>query len=365
MKNYLIKTFKNKTILVTGHTGFKGSWLTAWLQSIGANITGVSLNPKTQPSHFSEAQISKNIKDIRIDIRHKEKISNLINDIKPDFIFHLAAQAIVKDSYSEPVLTWETNVIGSLNILESLKKLEKKCTVIMVTSDKCYENVEWVWGYKENDKLGGSDPYSASKAAIEIGISAFVRSFFYNDKNIRVVSARAGNVIGGGDWSNNRIVPDIIKAWSNDDQAILRNPDSTRPWQHVLEPLSGYLNLAAMLNEDFNLNGQSFNFGPSDLVSYTVEDLTKKMSHYWNNKKWQSTREINPDHESRLLKLNCDKALSLLKWNSVLNFDETVKFTTDWYKKYYHKKELARDITDRQIEDFTNLAANRNLIWAQ
>ncbi len=365
MNNYLIKTFKNKTILITGHTGFKGSWLTAWLQSIGANITGASLKPKTEPSHFSEAQISKNINDIRIDIRCKDKISDLINDLKPDFIFHLAAQAIVKDSYIEPILTWETNVIGSLNILEALKKIEKKCNVIMVTSDKCYENVEWVWGYKENDKLGGSDPYSASKAAIEIGISAFVRSFFSNDKNIRIASARAGNVIGGGDWSENRIVPDIIKAWSNDDKAILRNPDSTRPWQHVLEPLSGYLNLAIMLDKDSKLNGQSFNFGPSDLVSYTVQDLTEKMSAYWSNKKWQSIREINPDHESKLLKLNCDKAFSLLEWNSVLNFDETVKFTTDWYTKYYQNKELVCNITDEQIKNFTDLARNRNLLWAQ
>ena len=364
MKNLFNKTFINKKIVITGHTGFKGSWLTAWLKLLGANVVGISLDNITNPSHFEEANIGKGIEDIRLDIKDKKKLSDAINDHKPDFIFHLAAQAIVKESYDEPLNTWETNVIGSLNVLDSLKKLKKKCSVVMITSDKCYENVEWVWGYKETDTLGGADPYSASKAATEIGISSYVRSFFKPVKNIKIASARAGNVIGGGDWASNRIVPDIIKAWSSNEVVSLRYPHSTRPWQHVMEPLSGYLNLAAQLDKDESLHGESFNFGPSDNQNYSVQYLVESMSKYWNKSEWKTIKANNKHHESGLLKLNCDKSLGLLEWRSVMNFDETVKFTIDWYIDYYKKNTNFNKITESKIKNYMKLANEKKIKWA-
>ena len=364
MQNLLTKTFKNKKVIITGHTGFKGSWLTAWLKLLGANVVGISLNNITYPSHFEEANIGKGIEDIRLDIRDKIKLASAINDHKPDFIFHLAAQAIVKESYYEPLETWETNVIGSMNVLDAIKQMKKKCSVVMITSDKCYENVEWIWGYKETDSLGGADPYSASKAATEIGISSYVRSFFKPVKNIRIASARAGNVIGGGDWAENRIVPDIIKAWSNNKIVNLRNPHSTRPWQHVMEPLSGYLNLAAQLSVDKNLHGESFNFGPSDNKNYSVKHLVESMSKYWNKSEWKIIKTSNEHHESGLLKLNCDKALGYIGWSSVMNFDETIKFTIDWYVDYYKKNRGFDKITESQIKKYMKLAKEKKIIWA-
>tara|TARA_B100000795_G_C22806597_1_gene445334 strand:+ start:9259 stop:10356 length:1098 start_codon:yes stop_codon:yes gene_type:complete len=364
MKNLFNKSFINKKVIITGHTGFKGSWLSVWLKLLGANVIGISLNTITKPSHFVEANISKGMEDIRIDIKNKKKLSEAINDHKPDFIFHLAAQAIVKESYEDPLNTWETNVIGSLNVLDSLKKLNKKCSVVMITSDKCYENVEWLWGYKEIDTLGGADPYSASKAATEIGISSYIRSFFKPDGKIKIATARAGNVIGGGDWAANRIVPDIIKAWSSDEVVKLRYPESTRPWQHVLEPLSGYLNLAALLNKNNNLHGEAFNFGPSDSQNYSVQNLVESMSNHWKKSKWKIVKDNNKHHEAGLLKLNCDKSLSLLEWKSVMNFDETVKFTIDWYINYYGKNTNSIKTTEFQIKNYMKLANERKIKWS-
>ena len=240
----LTKLFKDSKIIITGHTGFKGSWLTMWLRILGGDIYGLSDDQYTNPSHFKVLQLEDQINNYKIDIKETNNTVNLIKEIKPDFIFHLAAQPIIKESYLDPIKTWKTNTIGTLNILEGLRKLDKECIAILITSDKCYENVEWIYGYRETDKLGGIDPYSSSKAAAEIAISSYLRSFFTNDHPVRIGIGRAGNVIGGGDWAENRIVPDAIRSWTKDNSVKLRNPNSTRPWQHVLEPLSGYLTLA-------------------------------------------------------------------------------------------------------------------------
>tara|TARA_Y100000739_G_C20612182_1_gene469364 strand:- start:3079 stop:4158 length:1080 start_codon:yes stop_codon:yes gene_type:complete len=353
--------FKNKVVLVTGHTGFKGSWLSTWLSIMGAKVIGVSNIIPTEPSHFN---IIKNYfhKDIREDIRNTDKIKELIADIQPDYVFHLAAQSLVKKSYTNPKLTWETNLMGTINLLEGLSKLTKKCTAILITSDKCYENVEWVWGYRETDKLGGSDPYSASKAAAEIAINSYIKSFF-SSTNISIASARAGNVIGGGDWSDFRLIPDCVKAWSKNEKVLLRSPNSTRPWQHVLEPLGGYLTLASILNDDKKLHGESFNFGPSLNQNYTVLDVVKEIGKNWSSINFEIYQDSNDSfHECNLLKLNCDKALQYLNWKSCLEFEETIKFTSNWYKKYYENANIISELTKKQIEEYYQVFTNKNHI---
>jgi CDP-glucose 4,6-dehydratase len=346
--------FKNKTVLVTGHTGFKGSWLISWLNQIGANIIGVALDPPSEISHFSVAKMSKNIRDLRVDIRDFESFNKIIVETQPDFVFHLAAQALVRSSYESPIETWQTNVIGTLHILEALRNMNKPCVAVLITSDKCYDNVEWVWGYRENDAMGGPDPYSASKGAAELAIRSHIKSFFpKGETQVRIASARAGNVIGGGDWAVDRIVPDCVKAWSQKQTVILRNPHSTRPWQHVLEPLGGYLTLAAALFERPELHGESFNFGPPSDQTQSVLELVQQMSKSWDQVRWEDIVNDNTGpYESGLLKLNCDKALHYLKWQASLNFDETVKLTADWYKSYYKKSDSISDITTDQIKKY-------------
>jgi CDP-glucose 4,6-dehydratase len=356
--------FKNKNVLVTGHTGFKGSWLTLWLKHLGANICGIALDPKTQPSNFESINLSNQIKDLRIDILNLKKLESAIINFKPDFIFHLAAQAIVKESYEDPVNTWKTNLIGTINIMEALRKSQKKCTAILVTSDKCYKNKEWLWGYRENDELGGIDPYSASKAATEIAINSYIKSFFKASNLVSICSVRAGNVIGGGDWSANRLLPDCIKSWSKNETVILRSPQSTRPWQHVLEPLSGYLSLATELNTNNQLNGESFNFGPIDTEQHTVINVVNEISQYWDKVKWE-VDEKSEIYESQLLRLNCDKAFNYIKWTPVMNFKETIKFTSEWYQKFYNDPKNMREFSINQIKEFTHLANLKNLSWSK
>lgn len=358
--------FENKTVLITGHTGFKGSWLTAWLLSLGAKVIGVSLDPPTVPSHFSEATLADFIKDLRVDIRNQKAIIETLVESQPDFVFHLAAQALVKKSYQDPLETWETNVIGTLNILEGLRKLKKKCVAIMITSDKCYDNVEWVWGYRETDALGGPDPYSASKGAAELVIRSQIKSFFQHDSSVRIAVARAGNVIGGGDWAQDRIVPDCVKAWSLNHTVELRNPRSTRPWQHVLEPLAGYLSLATSLEKTPNLHGEVFNFGPRANQNHSVLDLVKEMGKFWNQVSWLdvSEQDIGP-YESGLLKLNCDKALFFLDWHAVMDFEDTVRMTAQWYKYFYQGDGSIFECTNRQIFEYVLLAKEKQLAWAQ
>jgi CDP-glucose 4,6-dehydratase len=363
MKN--LKVFKNSKVIVTGHTGFKGSWLTAWLKYLGADVMGISLDPNTSPSHFVASKIGKNIKNIKLDIRNRKKLEKKIVTFKPDFIFHLAAQALVGLSYKNSSLTWESNVFGTLNLLESIKKLKNKCNVVIITSDKCYFNRETHSGYKETDILGGKDPYSASKASAEILVHSYIMSFFSKQKIIRITTARAGNVIGGGDWSNNRIIPDCIKSWSKNKTAKLRNPDSTRPWQHVIEAVGGYLCLAVNLKFNKKLHGESFNFGPSLSKEYSVLDLVKKMSNHWKNTSWKKkSKSQKKFYESGLLRLNCNKAKKLIKWKSILKFDELTLMVVEWYRNYYLNKQNASQVTHAQIKKYQHLAIKRGLKWA-
>ncbi len=357
MQNTYSQIFNHKKVLVTGHTGFKGSWLSAWLHLLGAEVYGVSLDsPPSSPSHFDVAEFSNLVKDQRVDIRKSSELSECVNDIKPDYVFHLAAQALVRRSYEDPIATYQTNTIGTLNLLEALRLLEQKCTVVLITSDKCYDNVEWVWGYRETDALGGPDPYSASKGAAELMIRSHVKSYFPKDGVVRVAVGRAGNVIGGGDWASDRIVPDCVRSWAKGETVHLRNPQATRPWQHVLEPLSGYLTLAAELYKHSELHGEAFNFGPPGHQNHTVLELVQAMSGHWDQVRWEdiSTSGEHP-YESGLLKLNCDKALHYLRWQAILSFQETVRMTAEWYRSYYEKPTTISEVTLAQIRSYEAL----------
>ena len=364
MKN--LKIFKNSRVIVTGHTGFKGSWLTAWLKELGANVMGISLDPPTFPSHFEVSGIGKGIKDIRLDIRNKKKLEKKIISFKPNFVFHLAAQALVGLSYKNPSLTWQTNLFGTLNVLESLRKLKNKCSVVIITSDKCYFNKEKHYGYKETDVLGGKDPYSCSKASAEILIKSYVNSFFNNKSKIRIATARAGNVIGGGDWAANRIIPDCVRSWSKNKEAKLRNPKATRPWQHVLEAVGGYLCLAINLNSNQNIHSESFNFGPDLQKEYSVLELVKAMSNNWEDVSWKKiSLSKGKFYESSLLRLNCNKARKILKWKCILKFEETMELVANWYRNFYSSSRNTNHITNQQIENYQSLAVKRGLKWAK
>lgn len=360
--------FKNKTVVLTGHTGFKGAWLTAWLKQLGAEVIGIALDPPTEPSHFSVAHMSEAISDCRIDIRNRSELEEVIVTAKPDYVFHLAAQALVRRSYDDPLESWQTNVLGTLHVLEALRKLDKPCAAVIITSDKCYDNVEWVWGYRENDALGGPDPYSASKGAAELAIRSYIKSYFPKEASkVRIASARAGNVIGGGDWAEYRIVPDCVKAWSANNLVKLRNPHATRPWQHVLEPLSGYLTLAMALTQRPELHGQPFNFGPQAQQNHSVLALVQQMALHWEQVRWndESGMAAAGPYESGLLKLNCDKALHYLKWHAVMGFEDTVRMTAEWYRAYYQQPMQIAALTDAQIVSYTDIAKQHGLGWAQ
>ena len=358
-----LKVFKNSKVIVTGHTGFKGSWLTAWLKQLGANVMGISLDSPTNPSHLYVSKINLGIKDIRLDIRDRKKLEKKIVTFKPNFIFHLAAQSLVGMSYKNPEITWQTNVFGTLNILEAIKKLKNACNAVIITSDKCYFNRETHKGYKETDILGGKDPYSGSKASAELLIRTYISSFFLNDKTkVRIVTARAGNVIGGGDWANDRIIPDCVKSWTKNGKAELRNPNATRPWQHVLEVVGGYLCLAINLKFNKNLHGESFNFGPSLSKEYSVLELVKMMSSHWNNVSWKIIPKSKKKYyESELLRLNCNKAKKILKWKSVLKFHETVEMVASWYRYYHENPKDINKITERQIKEYEKLLKKRSI----
>jgi len=359
--------YKDKTVLITGHTGFKGSWLSMWLVNLGAKVVGVSNCEVSETSNFSVSNISSVIDDHRLDVRDADAIKTLVEKVQPDFVFHLAAQALVRPSYENPLETMTTNAIGTANVLDALRVLDKKVVAIMITSDKAYDNVEWVWGYRETDRLGGKDPYSASKGMAELVIRSYVESFFGSeDSNVRVGITRAGNVIGGGDWAVDRIVPDCMEAWANGETVDIRSPHATRPWQHVLEPLSGYLCLAVDLYLNSHHHGEAYNFGPSAGQNYPVNKLIDEMSKYWNQIKWNdASTDEGHVHEAGLLKLNCDKALSDLEWHSTLQFEETVKMTVEWYKEYYqNQNQPMYDFTIGQIELYTKAAKLTDIAWA-
>lgn len=354
--------YYNKTVLVTGHTGFKGSWLSLWLSLLGAKVVGFSLEPPTNPCHHDllDNHITSSVIG---DVRDLQSIQTILDESEPDVIFHLAAQPIVLDSYRSPVNTWSTNVMGCVNLLEAVRIRNKPCAIVLITSDKCYRNKEWIWGYRENDELGGSDPYSASKAAVELVTRSYANSFFGQSTEIQLASARAGNVIGGGDWSPHRIVPDCARAWSSNSPAMLRNPNATRPWQHVLEPLAGYLQLGSLLSIQSDLHGQSFNFGPGLSDSKSVHELVATLSSHWCGSSFNITTDSSLPAESSILFLNCDKANYHLGIKPVLDFALTCKMTADWYANYYLSDQSPAQLSRLDIATFTHLAAARDLPW--
>ena len=365
--NLFQQTYKDKTVLITGNTGFKGSWLSIWLNSLGAHVVGLSSGIVSTPSNFEVSKMARFSVEHYADIRDRETVGQIIEACQPDFVFHLAAQALVRPSYENPLETFSVNALGTANILDALRTIKKNVVAIMITSDKAYDNVEWSWGYRESDTLGGKDPYSASKGMAELAIRSYVESFFNTPQsNVRVGITRAGNVIGGGDWAKDRIIPDSVIAWSKGDKVDLRNPHATRPWQHVLEPLSGYLLLGSSLYASEANNGQAYNFGPPSNHNYSVGDLIAEMSKYWDQARWEDISRLEQHvHEAGLLKLNCDKALFDLKWRPALDFDETVKMTIDWYKKYYEDSSPSMyDFSIQQIHEYVKLALQRQIMWA-
>ncbi|ALO25996.1 MULTISPECIES: CDP-glucose 4,6-dehydratase [Leptospira] len=356
--------YKNKKILVTGHTGFKGSWLVIWLHSLGAEVAGFSLDVPTLPNHFELLSLDKKIKDYRGDVRDRSKFSNVIDEFKPEIIFHMAAQALVRKSYQDPVGTFETNVMGMVNLLDIIRTKSFVEVVVLITSDKAYRNNEWCWGYRETDVLGGHDPYSSSKSCADLIAQSYYYSFL-KDTKTKIAITRAGNVIGGGDWAADRIVPDCIRAWSKNESVFIRSPLATRPWQHVLEPLSGYLLLGEKLyvGQD-GLVGEAFNFGPDASIDQTVSELLNAMMKRWPGVRWEVPEGYEGGgKEAKLLKLSCDKVLFHLKWKSVLDFSETVDFTVNWYRNWVEKKENVYDFTLSQIHLYCQLASKKNYVW--
>ena len=361
-------SYKDKKVLITGHTGFKGSWLTVWLLKLGAHVVGYSKDIPTEPSMFLELDLESKIKHYVGDVRDFPSIKNIILKEKPDFIFHLAAQAIVSISYSDPVETMTSNVIGTMNILEAIRSIDFPCVAILITSDKCYDNLEWEWGYRESDAMGGKDIYSGSKGAAELVIKSYLNSFFMHPKSpVRIGIARAGNVIGGGDWATDRIVVDCMIAWGQGLTVDIRSPSATRPWQHVLEPLSGYLTLGQALLSSSALHGDAFNFGPRAEQNRSVIELLEDLGSFWNFSNTKDLYRITdniPFHEAGLLKLNCDKALFHLKWEPNLSYAETMDFVGDWYAGFYKQKANMLDVTFAQIDAYEKTAGERSRVWA-
>ena len=334
--------WKDKKVYLTGHTGFKGSWLSLWLQNMGALVKGYSLDVNTKPALFSQANVAEEMKSEIGDIRNLEQLTNSMVSFSPDILIHMAAQPLVRLSYQEPVDTYTTNVIGTVNVLEAARKCTNLKAILSVTTDKCYENMERERGYRENEPMGGHDPYSSSKGCAELVTSAYKRSFFSSENTASLASARAGNVIGGGDWAEDRLIPDILRAFEKSESVVIRNPLSTRPWQHVLEPLSGYLVLA----QELFLNGDEFaegwNFGPKDEDCKPVSWILDEMVNNWgNNSSWSLDKNNNP-HEAGFLKLDCSKASSRLKWKPKWNLQLTLNSIVDWHQVYIDGGDLKK-----------------------
>jgi CDP-glucose 4,6-dehydratase len=343
--------FINKKVFITGHTGFKGSWLAFLLSEIGADVTGFALPPTTSVNHFDLLGLDNKIRHVVGDIRDAELLNRILNECQPEYVFHLAAQALVRPSYDDPAATFSTNVIGSVNLLDAVRRCASVRSLVYITSDKCYENVEWIWGYRENDQLGGRDPYSASKAAAEIVFSSYARSFFEHRPSLGAATTRAGNVIGGGDWAVDRIIPDCIRAIDSGEPIRLRNPGATRPWQHVLEPLAGYLMLAARLYEEPKRWAGSWNFGPSTHEVRTVQNVAEVIIGHLGRGSIEIVESQTQVHEARLLQLNCDKAHQLLGWYPRWHAEQTLEATALWYKIIMNGGN-AEQITRAQIHEF-------------
>lgn len=349
--------FRNKHVLITGHTGFKGSWLAVWLLQLGAKVSGFALRPENEEDHFILLDLGNKVNHNLGDIRNIEQLREVITASQPDIVFHLAAQPLVRRSYLEPKLTFDTNIGGAINLLEILRELNRPLALVFITSDKCYRNKEWTWGYRENDDLGGIDPYSASKASAELIVKSYRESFFNNDSLVKIATARAGNVIGGGDWSKDRIIPDCIRALRKQKKITIRNPHATRPWQHVLEPLSGYLQLAYKLyTAEENIFSSAWNFGPTFTESRPVGNLVQDVVRVWGKGEYVIAVPANQNfHEDTLLNLNCDKAHNRLGWRPTWGYQQSIQHTIYWYKRW-HRGDNAWDITTSQIrcymEDF-------------
>ena len=330
--------YEGKTVLVTGHTGFKGSWLSIWLTMLGAKVVGYALEPYSERGNYKASHLEKHLyADIRGDVRDSETLEKTIAEYKPEIIFHLAAQALVRTAYDNPKYTYETNLMGSLNILEAVRKFDCVKTVVMITSDKCYENVEQIWGYKETDRMGGYDPYSSSKGCAELMISSYRNSYFnpkdYARHGKAIASVRAGNVIGGGDWSDNRLIPDCIRFIEAGKDIEIRSPKATRPWEHVLEPLSGYLRVGQKLIEEPQKYSEGFNFGPSIECNKTVWEVVDYLVKYYGKGRVVDVSSNDMVHENTLLSLDVTKAYKLLGWEAKLTLKEAIEFTVDWYKE--------------------------------
>ena len=349
----LTSFWKGKRVFISGHTGFKGSWMTFWLNTLGAQVAGFSLAPEQSQNLFDLLHLEGTCEHHIQDIRTPEAIKKRIVDFKPDIVFHLAAQPIVLKSYEDPVMTWETNVMGTINLLEACKALENNCSVVVITTDKVYENKEWYYGYRENDTLGGYDPYSSSKAGAELVVSSWRRSFSQQGANIKLASARAGNVIGGGDWTDNRIIPDIFRYKQQGMTIPVRNPNAVRPWQHVLESLHGYLTLAELLYTHDDQQYQSaFNFGPDQNAIQSVEQLLNAASNI-TGVKWENTQKTNQPHEATLLTLSTEKASKLLNWKPKWDFDTCISRTIRWYDRFY-AGENPVDLVTEDLNAFTS-----------
>nr|VFK29608.1 MAG: CDP-glucose 4,6-dehydratase [Candidatus Kentron sp. MB]VFK33725.1 MAG: CDP-glucose 4,6-dehydratase [Candidatus Kentron sp. MB]VFK76321.1 MAG: CDP-glucose 4,6-dehydratase [Candidatus Kentron sp. MB] len=341
--------WRGKRVFLTGHTGFKGSWLALWLLRMGAEVYGYALEPDTDPALFEQLALRQDVDHCIGDIRDADTLNARVQDVQPDIVFHLAAQPLVLHSYDEPRSTWQTNVMGSINLLEALRQLENRCAVVMVTTDKVYENRDWAFAYREIDPLGGHDPYSASKAGMELATSSWRRSFFATESPIRIASARAGNVIGGGDWATNRILPDIVRALIADHRIAVRNPNAVRPWQHVLEPLFGYIRLAEGLYAEGSFALESaFNFGPEARDCRTVKELVETVLALWSGN-WRDASDPTAPHEAELLTLSIEKARANLGWAPRWCFEDAIRHTVDWYRSV-NQGTQARDISSEQIE---------------
>jgi CDP-glucose 4,6-dehydratase len=341
LKGKVNPTFwKGKKVFITGHTGFKGSWLSLWLQDMGAVVKGYALDPNTNPNLFTQAKVAQNMDSEIGDITDLNHISDSMKIFNPEVLIHMAAQPLVRLSYQEPVLTYTTNVMGTVNVLEAARKCSNLKSIVSVTTDKCYENKEWSWGYRENEPMGGHDPYSSSKGCAELVTAAYRKSFFNDENSAFLASARAGNVIGGGDWSDDRLIPDILKAFEKNEPVIVRNPMSTRPWQHVLEPLSGYLVLAQYLFEEGSNVAEGWNFGPKDEDCKPVSWILDRMVTKWGNRaSWELDKNNNP-HEAGYLKLDCSKAAMRLNWSPKWNLEYTLESIINWHQHYIAQKNI-------------------------
>ena len=351
--------YNNKRVLITGHTGFKGSWLSLWLTELGAQVAGVSLSPKTKHNHWD--LINLTIDDRRCDIRDCNGMKLIITDIQPEIVFHLAAQPLVRRSYNDPLETWSTNVMGTVNVLEACRLTPSVKAIVVVTSDKCYENFELSRGYREDDSLGGYDPYSASKAGSELVSASYQRGSFNAEAGALLATARAGNVVGGGDWSDDRLIPDLVQAVCENKSLEIRSPNATRPWQHVLESLSGYLLLGQKLLMGCREVVGPWNFGPQITDNLTVVAVLKKLKKAWSDIKWHEITSPQP-YEARLLYLDSNKAHSKLNWQPVWNIDHTIKQTVDWYKQWLHGGNV---ISKEQLASYLADASYAKIEWTK